>query len=84
MAEGVTMGRLGNPGDPYSSLKCLLHTAGVLLVVEQDLAPDPENVGLLRRTGVVPQTERLAYLVEELFGRLLRRFHSWLVPVESV
>ena len=61
---------------PAGKIYCQPHSlfVGVAFFVEQDKAFDPVHVGLLSAIGIMLRTQRITYLVEELFGRLL--FHG--------
>jgi len=50
------------------------HFAGVALVVEQDVARDPADVGLFGADGIVLQPDGVADPVEQFFGMF---FFHW-------
>jgi hypothetical protein len=52
----------------------LAHLGGMALVVEEDVAARPRDVGLLRAQAVVPRADRVAHAVEQ--ARLSRRGRS--------
>jgi hypothetical protein len=93
-AEGLVLGRGGHVLiDSQMGQKSLdlgsAHVGGMALVMEQDIACDPADVGLLRTDRVVLEADRITDLVEQPFGTwriLLMRFHSasWALTGEDM
>jgi hypothetical protein len=52
------------------------HVAGMPLVVKEDVAANPVDVGLLGADRVMEQTELVPHLVEQLHRALRRRFQG--------
>ena len=52
-------------------------------MVEEEVTPDPADLALLGRPGVMPQTKDFAHLIEEFSGQLLRRLPLGFVLVGS-
>ena len=57
-------GQVGEEGFDFRDA----HVARVLFMVEQDVAPDPADVGLFGADRVVFEADGVADLVEEFFG----------------